>query len=56
MPNLKPVLGLFILPECSQTNALIRGAKSACSSSRTDIACVAQLHQDNFFQYHLLEM
>lgn len=48
-PNPKPVLALFLLPECSQTNAQTRGAKSACSSSRTDIACAAQLHQDNFF-------
>lgn len=56
MPNLTPVLALFLLPEYSQTNAQTRGAKSACSSSRTYITCVAELHQDNFFQDHLLEM
>lgn len=56
MLNTKPLLALFLLPECSQTNAQSGGAKSACSSSRADIACVAELHQDNFFQDHLLEM
>lgn len=56
MPNPKPVLALFLLPGCSQRNAQTRGAKSACSSPGTDIACVAELHQDNSFQGHLLEM
>lgn len=56
MPNPKPVLALFPLPGFSQTNTQTRAAKSACSSSRTDIACVAEPHQDNFFQGHLIEM
>lgn len=50
----KPVLALFLLSVCSQ--ATDWGAKSTCSSSRTDITHEAELCQDNSSQGHLLEI
>lgn len=51
----KPVSALFLSPGGSQANTQTWGAKHACSFSRTDIAHVTELRQDNSSRDHLLE-